>query len=225
MNITDLNGPIDLSRQFSRSLSEYLRRGPDFGQADRSFGSMVSNPQLFMGPGGTALDPIQNQSSAATSYLGNRLGVSQANQQQKGNFADLLLGAGSNIGNLSALMQQLQAGQGYSGQSSALGGLGISNGPTITLFRGHKQSARDCPARLANRRQRRRWTQPEPAAESAGRGECGARVRLAGIGDAAQGTIQPHRQDGSHLAECCGRSQHHEHGENRAARSAIEASG
>lgn len=124
MDINSLNSPISLDRQFSRYMQEFMRRPTDFGGANRSFGSMVANPQMFMGPGGTVLDPMQSNAAAGTAYLGQRAGTEAANLQQKGNFAGMLLNAGQNIGNLSALMNQLTASQ-LMGQNSAMSSMGF----------------------------------------------------------------------------------------------------
>jgi hypothetical protein len=128
MDITDLGNPINIDTRFANYLKGYLRNPTDFSQANQGFGNMISNPQLFMGPGGVALDPTQTNAAAGQGYLQNRAGISSANMSQKASFADLLMNAGGDIGNLTALMTQLQAAQlnqqtGATG--SILGGLGF----------------------------------------------------------------------------------------------------
>src|SRR6185312_16303510 len=126
MDINSLNAPISLDRSFGRYLKGFINRPTDFGNADRSFGSMVANPMLFAGPGGTVTDPAQNNAAAGTAYLGQRAGTEAANLQQKGNFANMLINAGQNVGNLSALMAQFTASQ-LMGQApgGGMGGLGF----------------------------------------------------------------------------------------------------
>lgn len=125
-DITDLNNPQQIDKRFSGFLQRSLRAPTDFSQANQGFANMVSNPMLFMGPGGVALDPTQTNAAAGQGYLQNRAGISSADMAQKASFADLLMNAGSNIGNLQALMQQLQAqqlNQQTSATGSILGGL------------------------------------------------------------------------------------------------------
>ncbi len=121
MDINALNSPIGLDRQLSSYINEYMKRPTDFSAANRSFGSMVANPMLFMGPGGQAADPNQQAAAAGQNYLGERRGAAQNNMAQQGQFANLLMKAGSNIGDLTNWITQLTA-QNMGGSGGGIGG-------------------------------------------------------------------------------------------------------
>ncbi len=123
MDLKDLNGPTNLSQQLIRTGRGYLNRPADFGQANRSFGNMIANPQLMQMGGGNVLDPTQANSAAGTSYLNERSNIASTDLQQKASFADLMARAGTNVGALMAAMTQLKAMQ-QGGQNSLMSGLG-----------------------------------------------------------------------------------------------------
>lgn len=124
MQISDLYGPVKLDQQVKQFAENQLQSPANFSNANNSFANMVANPMLFEGGGGNVIDPRQAQSSAATSYLGERSNIASTDLQTKASFADLLANSGSNIGALMAAMTQLRTAQ-QGSSNSLLGGLGL----------------------------------------------------------------------------------------------------
>jgi hypothetical protein len=105
----DIQGPIGMERQLGNFASQFLRRPPDFSGADKMFSSMMTNPSIMRGGSGTILDPRQMQNTFSSNWMGERGDIASQNLLDKDAIARLLMGIGSNIGDLSARQTGLEA--------------------------------------------------------------------------------------------------------------------
>lgn len=121
MDTSDINYPIMLERQLSRSANSQLNSPANFSGANKMFSSAMAHPSFMLGPGGSFIDPSQQANIAGQNYLGERGAIAGQNLQDKDQLAQLLLSLGSNIGSMTANQTGLEAAQ--IGQNSSSGGL------------------------------------------------------------------------------------------------------
>lgn len=103
------NYPNFIDQDLKSYLTQFLRAPAPFGQTDRMFQTLMSKPAFMLGPGGSFIDPQQQQRIQGENYLNERGNVASQNLQDKSQAAGLLGNVGSSIANRDALRKMLEA--------------------------------------------------------------------------------------------------------------------
>lgn len=117
----DLTYPQHIEKGLGRYLQSAMNTGPDFGGVNQMFSQMGK-----MGPmvrGGQFIDPSQAQQEATGGYLSSRGNIEQNYLGNLFQLAALQGLVGKNMGNIAAMIPELQAQQVQAGSSGIFGGL------------------------------------------------------------------------------------------------------
>jgi hypothetical protein len=120
-DFSSFNFPSEINKNLGGYLRQFLRAPAPFGQIDKPFQTLMSKPSFMLGPGGSFIDPMQQQNAQATNYLNERGDIASQNLQDKSQAAGLLGMAGSRAADIERMRQMLEA-QNVAGQGGG-GGL------------------------------------------------------------------------------------------------------